>query len=88
MLTNPGTRGACRDEVEDLCTAAVKEEQIEIKLRALGEQWGLEVFTFADHKQRGSVILKVCRVMCNCSQGCSASSPECCPLTHAAAGDF
>ena len=59
-LIIPGTCCTCRDEVEDLCTAAVKEEQIEIKLRALGEQWGLEVFTFADHKQRGSVILKVC----------------------------
>lgn len=47
-----------RDEVEELCTAAVKEEVIEGKLKAVGEQWGQEIFTFADHKARGPVVLK------------------------------
>jgi hypothetical protein len=45
--------------VEDLSGAAVKEEAIELKLRGVGEQWGQEAFSFADHKQRGAVILKV-----------------------------
>lgn len=45
--------------MEDLCNSAVKEEAIEVKLRAVAEQWAQEVFTFADHKQRGPVVLKV-----------------------------
>lgn len=49
----------CRDDVEDLTNAAVKEEAIEVKLRGVAEQWAQEVFTFADHKQRGPVVLKV-----------------------------
>ncbi|KAL4452763.1 hypothetical protein ABPG75_008425, partial [Micractinium tetrahymenae] len=49
---------ARRDDVEDLCNAAVKEEAIETKLRGVAEQWAQEVFTFADHKQRGPVVLK------------------------------
>lgn len=48
-----------RDDVEDLCNAAVKEEAIEVKLRAVAEQWAQEIFTFADHKARGPVVLKV-----------------------------
>lgn len=47
--------------MEDLCGAAVKEEAIEAKLRGVAEQWGQEAFTFADHKQRGPVVLKVGR---------------------------
>ncbi|PSC73956.1 flagellar outer dynein arm heavy chain gamma [Micractinium conductrix] len=49
---------ARRDDVEDLTNAAVKEEAIEVKLRGVAEQWAQEVFTFADHKQRGPVVLK------------------------------
>lgn len=48
-----------REDVEDLCTAAVKEEAIETKLKAVAEQWAQEIFTFADHKSRGPVVLKV-----------------------------
>lgn len=33
--------------------------QIELKLKKLGEEWASEVFTFAEHKNRGPVILKV-----------------------------
>jgi dynein heavy chain len=49
---------ARREDVEDLCTAAVKEEAIETKLKAVAEQWAQEIFTFADHKSRGPVVLK------------------------------
>lgn len=48
-----------REDVEDLCNAAVKEEAIETKLKAVDEQWAQEIFTFADHKSRGPVVLKV-----------------------------
>ncbi|KAI3432720.1 hypothetical protein D9Q98_004263 [Chlorella vulgaris] len=49
---------AHRDDVEELCASAVKEEQIEVKLAAVGAQWAAEAFTFAEHKQRGAVVLK------------------------------
>lgn len=113
-----------RDDVEDLCTAAVKEEQIEVggrcrlymflmfwtgvcrswlpvrprlppatpasphhaalafpelrhalcsffghvqvKLASVAQQWAQEVFTFAEHKQRGPVVLKVCAGLLFC----------------------
>lgn len=45
--------------MEELCASAVKEEQIEVKLAAVGAQWAAEAFTFAEHKQRGAVVLKV-----------------------------
>lgn len=48
-----------REEVEDLCAAVVKEDALERKLKAVTDQWASEVFTFAEHKQRGPVILKV-----------------------------
>lgn len=47
-----------REEVEDLCTAATKEEGVEKKLKAIAAQWEQETFTFAEHKQRGPVVLK------------------------------
>lgn len=37
----------------------MKEAVLESKLRAVADQWALEAFTFAEHKQRGLVILKV-----------------------------
>lgn len=46
-------------EVEDLCAAAVKEEQIENKLAALAQDWALQDLRFQDYKTRGPVILKV-----------------------------
>lgn len=56
--------------MEDLCGAAVKEEAVEAKLRGLAEQWALEAFTFADHKQRGPVVLKVGRRSALRAAGC------------------
>jgi dynein heavy chain, axonemal len=50
---------AHREEVEDLCAAVVKEDALERKLKAVTEQWASELFTFAEHKQRGPVVLKV-----------------------------
>lgn len=52
---------AHRDEIEDLCSSVSKEEAVEKKLKSVADQWAVESFTFADHKQRGPVILKVRR---------------------------
>lgn len=38
--------------------SAVKEEQIENKLDAIGEEWADLNLTFAEYKTRGPVILK------------------------------
>lgn len=37
----------------------MKEEQIELKLKSVAEEWAAEVFTFVEHKSRGPVVLKV-----------------------------
>lgn len=48
-----------RDDIEELTTSALKEEQIETKLAALSADWAEQTLTFADYKTRGEVILKV-----------------------------
>ena len=45
--------------MEELCSCAVKEEQVEMKLGAVIAQWGSTDFTFGDFKTHGAVILKV-----------------------------
>jgi hypothetical protein len=47
-----------RDAVEDLATAAIKEEGIEAKLGAIALEWGEAQLTFQDYKTRGAVVLK------------------------------
>ncbi|KAK9865923.1 hypothetical protein WJX84_001850 [Apatococcus fuscideae] len=47
-----------RDDIEELTTSALKEEQIETKLAALSADWAEQTLTFADYKTRGEVILK------------------------------
>jgi hypothetical protein len=78
--------------VEGLCSAAVKEEAIEAKLRAVGEQWGQEAFAFADHKQRGGLILKVGgREMvgrCVLHAACGMRYAPCVQAAAAAAGSY
>ncbi len=46
------------EDVEDLATSAVKEEQIEVKLNAIAVDWTAQVFTFTTYKNRGMVILQ------------------------------
>ncbi|KDD72860.1 hypothetical protein H632_c2804p0 [Helicosporidium sp. ATCC 50920] len=48
-----------RDEVLDICAAALKEEQMQLKFDALVAQWTSEAFDFVAHKQRGAVVLHV-----------------------------
>lgn len=46
------------EELEELTSAAVKEEQVEVKLGAVEEDWADQVFNFANYKHRGQVILQ------------------------------
>ena len=46
------------EDVEELCNAALKEEQIEIRLAQLGADWSDLSFAFANYKARGTVILE------------------------------
>lgn len=61
-----------RDELDELFSDAVREEQIERKLSLLEEQWSSETLTLGDHKGRAACILKV-RCMWNamvCMHAC------------------
>lgn len=48
-----------QEEVEELCAGVTKEEAVEKKLKGVAVQWQAEGLTFAEHKQRGLVVLKV-----------------------------
>lgn len=50
---------AKREIVEDLASAALKEEAIEKKLAGIAAEWGELTLTFQDYKSRGAVVLKV-----------------------------
>ena len=58
-----------RDDIEELTTSALKEEQIETKLASLSADWAEQTLTFADYKTRGEVILKVLPVTRSTSFG-------------------
>jgi dynein heavy chain len=47
-----------REDIEDICTSAVKETDIEIKLKATVNDWEDKEFTLAPFKTRGNIILK------------------------------
>ncbi|RKO94376.1 dynein heavy chain and region D6 of dynein motor-domain-containing protein [Blyttiomyces helicus] len=47
-----------REDIEDTCTAAVKEADIDIKLRQVVAEWEEKTFTLAGFKNRGNLILK------------------------------
>ena len=47
------------EEIEEICGSAVKEEAIEKKLSGITARWSSAVFTFAEYKARGPVVLQV-----------------------------
>ena len=49
-----------RDAIEDLCSAASKEEAVETKLNAIATEWDQLVLSFQDYKTRGPIVLKAC----------------------------
>ncbi|XP_025155775.1 dynein heavy chain 8, axonemal [Harpegnathos saltator] len=47
-----------KDDVEEICISAVKEQDIEIKLRQVIADWTVVNLQFANFKQRGELLLK------------------------------
>ncbi|XP_022239106.1 dynein heavy chain 8, axonemal-like [Limulus polyphemus] len=47
-----------RDDVEEICISAVKEKEIEAKLKQVILDWNTKEFSFASFKNRGDLLLK------------------------------